>query len=311
MDYKVKVTGKVQNSTALGIMNAYLELNPDSTLADLRRAFPNDIAPDNGVAEIFLPVCEVSKFNDDSISLYFMKEDRPALKLSNGSKVAVSQIWAGKSLANLFEVAKKYGIKAEVSKTKKMGKYGYVIEYLEERKPAAAPFPTPAPEKKKSLLLPLLGVGAILLAIILWLALKPSNPEVIEKVVEKKVVLRDTVYVQQIEEIQEDFNAAQFEKGKADLNDDAKLVLHDLAKIMKQNENIKLEIEGHTSAEGDADYNKTLSQKRAQAVVDYLVEREGIDQERLWARGMGSSKLLDAENPTSEVNRRTEFKIAK
>ena len=167
------------------------------------------------------------------------------------------------------------------------------------------------PEKKKSLLLPLLGVGAILLAIILWLALKPSNPEVIEKVVEKEVVVRDTVYVQQIEEIQEDFNAAQFEKGKADLNDDAKLVLHDLAKIMKQNENIKLEIEGHTSAEGDAEYNKTLSQKRAQAVVDYLVEKEGIDQERLWARGMGSSKLLDAENPTSEVNRRTEFKIAK
>lgn len=119
MDYKVKVTGKVQNSTALGIMNAYLELNPDSTLADLRRAFPNDIAPDNGVVEIFLPVSEASKFNDDSISLYFMKEDRPALKLSNGSKVAVSQIWTGKSLANLFEVAKKYGIKAEVSKTKK------------------------------------------------------------------------------------------------------------------------------------------------------------------------------------------------
>lgn len=82
MDYKVKVTGKVQNSTALGIMNAYLELNPDSTLADLRRAFPNDIAPDNGVVEIFLPVSEASKFNDDSISLYFMKEDRPALKLS-------------------------------------------------------------------------------------------------------------------------------------------------------------------------------------------------------------------------------------
>lgn len=192
-----------------------------------------------------------------------------------------------------------------------MGKYGYVIEYLEERKHDAAPVPTLTPEKKKSLLLPLLGVGAILLAIILWLALKPSNPEVIEKVVEKEVVVRDTVYVQQIEEIQEDFNAAQFEKGKADLNDDAKLVLHDLAKIMKQNENIKLEIEGHTSAEGDAEYNKTLSQKRAQAVVDYLVEKEGIDQERLWARGMGSSKLLDAENPTSEVNRRTEFKIAK
>ena len=292
MDYKVKVTGKVQNSTALGIMNAYLELNPDSTLADLRRAFPNDIAPDNGVVEIFLPVSEASKFNDDS-------------------KVAVSQIWTGKSLANLFEVAKKYGIKAEVSKTKKMGKYGYVIEYLEERKHDAAPVSTLTPEKKKSLLLPLLGVGAILLAIILWLALKPSNPEVIEKVVEKEVVVRDTVYVQQIEEIQEDFNAAQFEKGKADLNDDAKLVLHDLAKIMKQNENIKLEIEGHTSAEGDAEYNKTLSQKRAQAVVDYLVEKEGIDQERLWARGMGSSKLLDAENPTSEVNRRTEFKIAK
>ena len=164
MDYKVKVTGKVQNSTALGIMNAYLELNPDCTLADLRRAFPNDIAPDNGVVEIFLPVSEASKFNDDSISLYFMKEDRPALKLSNGSKVAVSQIWTSKSLNNLISEAKKYGIQAEVHKGMEKVKYGYIIEHIEQ---ISSVIPsTPVHEKKKSYLLPLIIMIIVAIGVI-------------------------------------------------------------------------------------------------------------------------------------------------
>lgn len=166
MDYKVKVTGKVQNSTALGIMNAYLELNPDSTLADLRRAFPNDIAPDNGVAEIFLPVSEASKFNEksDSISLYFMKEDRPALTLSDGSQVAVSQIWTSKSLNNLISEAKKYGIQAEVHKGMEKVKYGYAIEHVEQNSSVTPS--TPAHEKKKSYLLPLIIMIIVVIGVI-------------------------------------------------------------------------------------------------------------------------------------------------
>jgi outer membrane protein OmpA-like peptidoglycan-associated protein len=125
-------------------------------------------------------------------------------------------------------------------------------------------------------------------------------------VVEKEVIVRDTVYVQQLEEIEKNFNASQFEQGKAELNEDAKFVLHDLAKLMDKNPTLKVKIVGHTSAEGDANLNQKLSEARAQAAVDFLVAR-GIATERLDAEGKGSSEPLDVNNP--EVNRRTEFVV--
>lgn len=128
MNYKINVIGKAQNATALGIMHAYLEIFPKSTLADLRRAFPGSIAPDRGVQEIFLPIKNAIKYNSQSdMSLYFTKENRPTLKLADGSEIAVCQIWTSASLANLVEVAKKYGIKAEVNKEVEIGKFGYNI----------------------------------------------------------------------------------------------------------------------------------------------------------------------------------------
>ncbi|MDE6394741.1 MAG: OmpA family protein, partial [Duncaniella sp.] len=55
--------------------------------------------------------------------------------------------------------------------------------------------------------------------------------------------------------------------------------------------------------------NQKLSEARAQAAVDFLVNKEGIDASRLEAVGKGSSEPKDPENPTSDVNRRTEFEI--
>ena len=115
--------------------------------------------------------------------------------------------------------------------------------------------------------------------------------------------------MKQIEEIEANFNAAQFEVNKAELNDDAKIALHDLAQLMKAHSEIRLHIEGHTSAEGDAQFNQKLSQDRAQAAVDFLVNKEGIDPGRLTAVGKGSSEPIDPDKP--ELNRRTEFIIVK
>lgn len=60
---------------------------------------------------------------------------------------------------------------------------------------------------------------------------------------------------------------------------------------------------------GDSEVNQKLSEARAQAAVDFLVNKEGIDATRLVAVGKGSSELKDSENPTSDINRRTEFEI--
>ncbi|MDE6390410.1 MAG: OmpA family protein, partial [Duncaniella sp.] len=174
--------------------------------------------------------------------------------------------------------------------------------------------PVAAPEPAKRGGIPRLVwlLVALLVARLAYMFLKPApEPQIVEveKVVEREVIVRDTVYMQQIEEIETAFNAAQFEQGKAELNDDAKLALHDLAKVLRQNPELKLTIEGHTSAEGDSAVNLKLSEARAQAAVEFLTGKEGIEASRLTAVGKGASEPIDPANP--EANRRTEFEISK
>lgn len=304
MANKIKVYGKAQNRTALGIAHAYVVMYPHATLEDLRKAFPNSVCPDKGVPENFLPVEEAEKYNAN-MSLYFAKPDE-IIELQDGSKIALAQVWSKSSFDRMVEQGKLYDIEvAEFEKTIKGEKGGYRLEYLNGYVP-----PVPVPVKKGMpwwlwLLLALLVIGVIVALCM------PRGEKVVEveKIVEKEVVVRDTVYVQLIEDIERNFNAAQFEQGKADLTDDSKIALHDLAKVMKQNPELRLRIEGHTSAEGDATVNQKLSEARAQAAVDFLVSKEGIDPSRLEAVGKGSSELKDPANPTSDVNRRTEFEI--
>ena len=51
MENRIKVIGKSQNGVALGVMKAYVTMYPGTTLADLRKVFPNELAPDKGVKE--------------------------------------------------------------------------------------------------------------------------------------------------------------------------------------------------------------------------------------------------------------------
>lgn len=298
---KVRVYGKAQNRTALGIAQAYMVMYPHATLADLRKAFPNTICPDSGVKELFLPVAEAETFNT-KMSLYFAKPDE-VLTLGDGSQVALAQVWSKPSFERMVEQGKLYDVEvAEFEKTAHPGQRGgYRLEYLNGYVP-------PVPEKKKSLAWLWILLGLIAVGVIIFLCMPRGEKVVeVEKIVEKEVIVRDTVYVQQIEAIEKDFNTAQFEKGQAELNDDAKLALHDLAKVMKKNDALRLRIEGHTSAEGDAAVNQKLSEDRAQAAVDFLVNKEGIDASRLEAVGKGSSEPIDPATP--EANRRTEFVI--
>jgi outer membrane protein OmpA-like peptidoglycan-associated protein len=69
----------------------------------------------------------------------------------------------------------------------------------------------------------------------------------------------------------------------------------------------RFEIAGHTDGVGDERYNETLSERRAQAVVDYLSENFGLSRERLLGRGYGKDYLADPEDPRNPVNRRVEI----
>ena len=63
---------------------------------------------------------------------------------------------------------------------------------------------------------------------------------------------------------------------------------------------------GHTDAKGDDDYNQRLSQRRAQAVRDFLVANFPIDPKKLMAVGYGEEQLKAADEPLAAVNRRVQ-----
>lgn len=102
--------------------------------------------------------------------------------------------------------------------------------------------------------------------------------------------------------------AITFETGKADLKPESMVEISRIAKLMTENPNIQFEVQGHCDATGSDKVNDPLSQKRAEAIVDALVE-QGIARARLTAVGKGSHSPL-ADNGTEEgraKNRRVEF----
>ena len=245
----------------------------------------------------------LSKYGDASVyEENFLSKPEEVLKLQDGTKVAFRMGWTKEDYEAFVNWAKQYDIEvAEFKPGKSFEKGGFVLEYLNGYVP-----PVPVAKKSKWWLWLLIAAAVIIVLAILLMRSCNKKPEVVEKVVTETVVVHDTVtvYLEQIEEIEKNFNAAKFEAGKADLNDDAKFVLHDLVKILNKQPQLRLKIEGHTSDEGDASFNQKLSENRAKAVVDFLISK-GIAADRLEYEGKGSTEPIDPNN--RELNRRTEI----
>jgi hypothetical protein len=84
----------------------------------------------------------------------------------------------------------------------------------------------------------------------------------------------------------------------------------EVVQALNDNKSFRVQVEGHASSEGGDDHNQTLSEKRAEAVLNYLVTH-GIDRERLASKGFGSSVPLDTNETIAgrENNRRVEFVV--
>lgn len=103
---------------------------------------------------------------------------------------------------------------------------------------------------------------------------------------------------------------AEFGFDSAVLSPTAKKTVDRVAEVLKHDlmKGKVIQIEGHADAKGDDTYNKSLSERRADAVRAYLVSRHSIDGSRLQFVGKGESEPYDPKNPLSQVNRRVEFK---
>jgi len=128
-----------------------------------------------------------------------------------------------------------------------------------------------------------------------------------------------------------------FDFDKSTLRPESKTALDELAQMLRDNPNVSIEMGAHTDRHGTEEYNIALSERRAKAVIDYLIE-SGIPAQRLQHQGYGKSKpktvtkriarefpqfkegdILDEEyilalppedqDAADQVNRRTEFKV--
>lgn len=106
-----------------------------------------------------------------------------------------------------------------------------------------------------------------------------------------------------------------FDLDKATLRPQSTAELNRLIKLMNDVPTLKIELGGHTDSRGSDSYNQQLSEKRAQAVVDYLT-KAGISADRLKYAGYGETQLVNGcsngvqcSDEQHQENRRTEFKV--
>ncbi len=101
-----------------------------------------------------------------------------------------------------------------------------------------------------------------------------------------------------------------FEFDSDNLENEAILTLHTLGRALTNEklENQYFEVIGHTDAAGSYEYNDGLSQRRAAAVVRFLVLNFSLDRSLISSRGMGERQLLDEFDPENEINRRVEIR---
>ena len=101
-----------------------------------------------------------------------------------------------------------------------------------------------------------------------------------------------------------------FDFDSSRITPNARVILDQVADTLLSAEGLTVEIGGHTDSQGSSAYNQKLSQRRAEAVVDFLKER-GVAAEQLMARGYGEEEPI-ASNDTEEgreLNRRVELRI--
>lgn len=104
-------------------------------------------------------------------------------------------------------------------------------------------------------------------------------------------------------------HGVRFEFDSARLTSESTSVLNDALEILKRNSDLQVEIAGHTDSSGPDSYNQGLSERRAKAVYDYLVDK-GANASNLSYKGYGESSPV-ADNATREgrsENRRVEFR---
>lgn len=130
---------------------------------------------------------------------------------------------------------------------------------------------------------------------------------------DSKEITRDTIWMDIITNQKIVLHNIYYDFDKWDILPESAAEIDRLVSLLKENPNMKVELSAHTDSRGSFNYNVNLSQRRAQAAVDYIISK-GIEKNRITGKGYGKSQLINKcdENCTPvqhRENRRTEIYI--
>ncbi|MEM9982718.1 MAG: OmpA family protein, partial [Bacteroidota bacterium] len=110
-----------------------------------------------------------------------------------------------------------------------------------------------------------------------------------------------------------EFASLEFERGKANILPEMESDLNKVALFLADHPTAKIRIAGHTDSDGNEVENLELSQARADAIKNYIINKAGFEEERIEAIGYGSSNPIVPEVTAEDkrMNRRVEFEIIK
>ncbi len=114
-----------------------------------------------------------------------------------------------------------------------------------------------------------------------------------------------------LKKVQNEKGPIKFKTGKAEVDPACDRTMTAIAAIMADYPGFHVQVDGHTDNVGNPAANQKLSEERAQAVVDYLVRKKGVDGKRLSAKGFGDAQPI-ASNKTKAgqaKNRRVDFTV--
>lgn len=137
-----------------------------------------------------------------------------------------------------------------------------------------------------------------------------DNPEVTIYLEQGRQAVFDKMEITVGESVE--LNNILFDQAKADIKETSKPELDKVLAFLKANADAEIELSGHTSSEGDAAFNRSLSYKRVKACRDYIVSK-GIDPGRILVYGYGPDRPVVSNDTESNraKNRRVEMRLLK
>ena len=349
MKSKIRVHGKSQSRTALGIINAYLMLYPDTTPSELQEAFPKSLNSRCSVDNLIIPVEKT--FGNEKM---FFEQENETIVFKNGERFALVEIWGKEDFDAICKHAKQYGISVAKQVTKPFEKGSFKLEYLDE----GCWF-------KRVWWLLLLIVLLLLLLIFFWkksssrdtcfnqkvtvaesnisptdkgqqgsapatctfpitetdasVSIKLSDGKVCE-ITKNSQEFKLFFFLNSAAQVDADktkgwitLDQVNFETGKAVLNPECEQQLKNIAMILQFFPNAHLKVGGYTDDTGTDEVNMKVSHERAKVTAEKLISF-GIEESRITYDGYGSKHPVSPDNDTEDgraVNRRADIRVTR